>query len=128
METEKATASGMEIVAAGTNVEVRVGGAGETVFVRLLAVREYKALSECLDDEIGQVALFTGKPKEWAEGLAAPEHARIIEAARRLNDDFFWAWFDRRMSNMNRLPERLLSRAESAVAAAGSGSRSMSPR
>jgi hypothetical protein len=110
METEESKkATGLDILAGGTNVTVKLlEGSTDTIFVRQLAVKEYGALADVMDDEIGQVALFTGKPKEWAERLSPQSHHELMTAAWRLNGDFFWGWFERRLATMQRLPEKLL--------------------
>lgn len=121
--------SDAEILARGATVPV---GDLDTVFVRLIPVREYPTYRALLDSEPDLVAFVTGKDAAWVDNLRPADHEAILAAARRLNDGFFGAWLERRMEVARTLqPERaafLEKAAEAFVRAAqAEGKPSASP-
>ena len=102
----------------GRNVMVTLeDGQDEPVFVRQLAVKFFEDLLVCTAgcDEVGRIALYTGKDRAWVEGLAPASHEALIAEGDRLNGDFFSRWIGRRKQALDLLPKRAADPGEISV-------------
>lgn len=93
-----------------------IGGVTETVIVldegkpvavevevRQLAIKDYPQLLEAQGNEIAQLQLYCGRPKEWVERLTPDSHEKLITVAEELNGDFFGRWLSRQMGRLERI-------------------------
>ena len=103
-----------ELLAGGAAITVQVVNPGrqaildERPFVRLIPVREYPKLRECLAEEERLVELYCAKPVGWAVSLTPESHERLVAEGRRLNAHFFDSWLLRRKTLEESLQSRIM--------------------
>jgi hypothetical protein len=88
----------MTTILGGAEMEVTlIDGSKETVKVRQLPVKLMQQYAAAIADDSDAIALYCDKPKEWAETLSGASFNAVADFGLELNQDFFRAWFQRRM-------------------------------
>ncbi len=100
----------------------------ETVTVRKVALRQMGRYAACVSqDEAAEIALYTGKPLEWAESLSDESIDALLEAGRDLNLKRYANFatratkFDNQMRQASPVLAQLADRAQAALLASRSG-------
>lgn len=89
-------------------------GRAEEVEIRQFKIREYKAAFAQLDDEIGLVALATGRPRQFVETLHPESFEDVLAQVQELNAKGFFTFAGRKMeqaaAQMRQLPSAMVER------------------
>lgn len=101
-----------ETLFGGIDLEVELlDGTKQTVRVKQLPISQIKPLAVAYEnDECAEIALFTGKPKEFADTLTIKSAEKIIAEGERINADPLERWFQRQMRKLERFNPELAAR------------------
>lgn len=64
----------------------------EQIKVKKVGLRDLPALSNAMGDEIAEVAVYIGKPLEFAETILPEDQLEILSRGRALNTKVFIDW------------------------------------
>ncbi|PYT00175.1 MAG: hypothetical protein DMF63_08330, partial [Acidobacteria bacterium] len=85
-------------------------GHKETVHVRQVPLKEYRALMDAQTDEFKWLEIVCEKPEAWAEAMRPGDYNRIFAEAERINADFF-VWCRRQIERVQRLAPGFMEKA-----------------
>jgi hypothetical protein len=85
-------------------------GHKETVTVRQVPLRQYRALMESQTDEFRWLEIVCDKPEGWAETMRPADYNLLFTEAERINSDFF-VWCQRQIDRVQRLAPGLMEKA-----------------
>ena len=87
----------------------------EKVMVRELAVADYPRLVAAIASEEAQVELYCDKPAGWAKRLTKASHRELITVGEEINQDDFFAWYERAAARTKKLNGNQLETATRAI-------------
>ncbi len=101
-----------ETLFGGIDIEVELrDGSKATVHVKQLTLSEIKAFAAAYEsDEAQEIALLTGKPKEFADTIQITSAEKIISEGERINADPLERFFQRQMAKLERFNPALAAR------------------
>lgn len=101
----------------------KLDGSTETVFVRVLPVRDFPRLLGSLEDEPAMAEVFCDQPSGWAGQLNLESLEAVVLKGEKLNEDFFSRWAQRRLARQERIMPGITDRLVQGQPASPSTSR-----